>query len=542
MVANIGDSRAVVGEHKDGKTTAFSLSIDQTPYRADERARVRVAGGLVMSYQQLMGDAPMHDNWGVDLGAETDTSGDPPRIWKEGMQQPGCAFTRSIGDSIGEDIGVTAEPELVQKELMAEDRVLIVASDGVWEFLTNQAVMDMISSFDEPQDACRAVVAESYRLWLHFDVRTDDITAIVAFLDHTATPAAADSQDAVKRTKPNKRGRRASASGVSVGLAIVEQGEAKPARAAPLTTPSVPARRKNIGTSHRERAPSSPSKDESTTHTPPPVVSRVARNLPKSSEESSRIATSLKSSFLFSDITPTQLTTLVGAFERRSVVAGEVVVRAGKPSECFYIVDAGEFTITSNETGNDVEVAHHSVPAPAMVSDAGEVSSLPSFGELALMYGKPSATTVTALSEGALWVLDRVSYTAAIRKQRDDASELLSLLEDVQVLQTLTFAQRQQARDLMRVESYKVGDVICAEGDMSTALFVLIEGLAKYRQGKGGSQMDLPDLKMIGPGDCFGERAISAPVPVPHGASVVCVADVKVRSCQAETPTPDLCP
>ena len=33
--------------------------------------------------------------------------------------------------------------------------------------------------------ACRAVVAESYRLWLQYEVRTDDITIILAFIDTT---------------------------------------------------------------------------------------------------------------------------------------------------------------------------------------------------------------------------------------------------------------------------------------------------------------------------------------------------------------------
>ena len=31
----------------------------------------------------------------------------------------------------------------------------------------------------EPRDACAAIVAESYRLWLQYETRTDDITVIV---------------------------------------------------------------------------------------------------------------------------------------------------------------------------------------------------------------------------------------------------------------------------------------------------------------------------------------------------------------------------
>ena len=107
-VANVGDSRAIVGERKGKRIIAYSLSIDQTPYRADERERVKAAGAVVMSCDQLEGIVPFHENWGVNLGEELDNGGDPPRVWAPGKSFPGCAFTRSIGDHVAEGIGVTA--------------------------------------------------------------------------------------------------------------------------------------------------------------------------------------------------------------------------------------------------------------------------------------------------------------------------------------------------------------------------------------------------------------------------------------------------
>lgn len=122
-VANVGDSRAIVGEKKGKRIIAYSLSIDQTPYRADERERVKAAGAVVMSCDQLEGIVPFHENWGVNLGEELDNGGDPPRVWAPGKSFPGCAFTRSIGDHVAESIGVTAEPELLVKEMTREDKV-----------------------------------------------------------------------------------------------------------------------------------------------------------------------------------------------------------------------------------------------------------------------------------------------------------------------------------------------------------------------------------------------------------------------------------
>jgi serine/threonine protein phosphatase PrpC len=189
-VANVGDSRAVMGVRdadRPGRLKAVALSNDQTPFRADERQRIRSAGGLVMSFEQLMGDAPMHDDWDVDLGNELDHSGDPPRVWESDSQAPGCAFTRSIGDTLGEHLGVIAEPEILSRKLTDADQVIVVASDGVWEFLSNQAVVDLLICYLSPLDACRAVVAEAYRLWLQFDIRSDDITVVISHIDSTKT-------------------------------------------------------------------------------------------------------------------------------------------------------------------------------------------------------------------------------------------------------------------------------------------------------------------------------------------------------------------
>ena len=129
----------------------------------------------------------MHDNWDIDLGAETDTDGDPPRVWLPNKEVPGCAFTRSLGDATGERVGVIPDPELTKKELKEHDKFVCVCSDGVWEFLTNQAVVDMINNFDEPLIAAKTVVAKAYELWLQFDVRTDDITMVLAYIDTRAS-------------------------------------------------------------------------------------------------------------------------------------------------------------------------------------------------------------------------------------------------------------------------------------------------------------------------------------------------------------------
>ena len=161
------------------------------PFRKDERERVKAAGAIVANMDQMDGLEPMHENWtenqgqGGDEDSDTDETGDPPRVWLKNKMVPGCAFTRSIGDSIGESVGVFAVPEMLSKDLNDQDKYVIIASDGVWEFLTNQTVLNMVAAYKSPLKACKAVVNEAYKLWLQYDVRTDDITMIAIYLEET---------------------------------------------------------------------------------------------------------------------------------------------------------------------------------------------------------------------------------------------------------------------------------------------------------------------------------------------------------------------
>ena len=105
-------------------------------------------------------------------------------MWNVTLDKPGTAFTRSIGDACAEGIGVFAEPEHLTRELHELDKYVVIASDGVFEFLTSQTVCDMVHSFKDPLDACKKVVRENYNLWLQYEVRTDDITMIALYLEN----------------------------------------------------------------------------------------------------------------------------------------------------------------------------------------------------------------------------------------------------------------------------------------------------------------------------------------------------------------------
>ena len=79
------------------------------------------------------------DEDGNDIG--------PLRVWLKEADLPGLAMTRSLGDGIAQTVGVTCEPEIWEFELKSEDQYIILASDGVWEFISNQEAIDITQGY-----------------------------------------------------------------------------------------------------------------------------------------------------------------------------------------------------------------------------------------------------------------------------------------------------------------------------------------------------------------------------------------------------------
>jgi len=187
IVANTGDSRAVLGRinSKTREMEAVDLSVDQTPFRLDERARIEKSGGRISTAGELHGDATYASH-------EEYTADDPPRCYLSKQHFPGTAFTRSIGDQVAKSIGVIAKPEVKEYQLRKKDKFLILASDGVWEFISSQEAVDIVKDCQDPYEACHELTMAAWDIWLTEDVRSDDISVTVAFLDSDEMLASLD--------------------------------------------------------------------------------------------------------------------------------------------------------------------------------------------------------------------------------------------------------------------------------------------------------------------------------------------------------------
>lgn len=486
-VANVGDSRAVLAERVGDKFVAVDLSIDQTPYRTDECERVRRCGARVLTLDQVEGikDASI-ECWTT----EEEDDGDPPRLWFPNGMYPGTAFTRSIGDSAAERIGVFAEPEVTSKQLSPSHAFLVIASDGVFEFLSSQSVVDMVSKFDDPQEACYSVVAESYRLWLQYETRTDDITMIVIQF-----------------------------SGLEAALQYSNSYRSVPAmqtwNQVALPTPL-------------EAFQSSSASPTDIEHTSLEVQSFLSMqpSSSKTAEDLHNLREAVAGNFLFAYLSEELRKRVFDVMERKTVQADEVVIRQGDMGDNFYIVDSGEYAVlVDEEDGSPQEHVHTYTVTPN--------APRPCFGELALLYRKPRAATVVARRPGALWQLQRRAFKAALQRVVDPA--VVAILRTVEILRCLNVSQLQLMVEMLTPVLFQEGEYIVRQGEPSHDFFLLTQGEVVCTLRADGAPAGDPGKEVLRlmSGQYFGERALLSCAP--RAASVIARGQVLLRRISRST-------
>ena len=170
IVPNIGDSRAVLARFDkiSGKYKAIELSRDHKPTEKDEAKRIYENEGRIQPFTED----------GEFVG--------PQRVWIKDEEVPGLAMTRSFGDRVAAAVGVMSEPEIKEFDFDENDKYMIIASDGIWEFISSQECIDIIQKYYENNDlkgCCDYLYQESSKRWLKEEEVIDDTTLILVFFE-----------------------------------------------------------------------------------------------------------------------------------------------------------------------------------------------------------------------------------------------------------------------------------------------------------------------------------------------------------------------
>ena len=171
IVPNIGDSRAVLGRlvnKEKNEYKAINLSRDHKPTEKDEAQRIIDNDGRIQPFTEE----------GEFVG--------PERVWIKEEEVPGLAMTRSFGDRVAATVGVMSEPEIKEFTFEEGDKFMIIASDGIWEFISSQECIDIIKNFYDKNDlkgCCEYLYQESSKRWLKEEEVIDDTTLILVFFE-----------------------------------------------------------------------------------------------------------------------------------------------------------------------------------------------------------------------------------------------------------------------------------------------------------------------------------------------------------------------
>ncbi|KAG2628158.1 probable protein phosphatase 2C 48 isoform X2 [Panicum virgatum] len=164
VVANVGDSRAVLGTFTSdgGALAAVQLTVDFKPNLPQEKERIRRCNGQVY----CLADEP-----GVY------------RVWQPSRDSPGLAMSRAFGDYSVKDYGVISAPEVTQRKIGSRDQFVILATDGVWDVLSNEEAVQIVAATPDRGKAAKRLVECAVRAWRRRrrGIAVDDCSAICLF-------------------------------------------------------------------------------------------------------------------------------------------------------------------------------------------------------------------------------------------------------------------------------------------------------------------------------------------------------------------------
>ncbi|XP_061371908.1 probable protein phosphatase 2C 34 [Gastrolobium bilobum] len=175
VIANVGDSRAVLATTSDdGSLVPVQLTVDFKPNLPQEAERIIQCQGRVFC---------LHDEPGVH------------RVWLPDGESPGLAMSRAFGDYCIKEYGLISVPEVTHRNICTRDQFVVLATDGVWDVISNQEAVDIVSSTPDKAKSAKRLVECAMHAWKRKrrGIAMDDISAICLFF-HSSTSSEQVSQ------------------------------------------------------------------------------------------------------------------------------------------------------------------------------------------------------------------------------------------------------------------------------------------------------------------------------------------------------------
>ncbi|XP_021908737.1 probable protein phosphatase 2C 65 [Carica papaya] len=176
VVANLGDSRAVLCTRSSkNQLIPIQLTVDLKPNVPSEAERINICKGRIFAL---------------------DEEPDVYRIWMPEDDCPGLAMARAFGDFCLKDYGLISCPEISHRKLTANDEFVVLATDGIWDVMSNQEVIKIVSSVKDRSTAAKTLVSFAVRTWRSkFPCSRIDDCAVICLFFKEETVASKSTSD-----------------------------------------------------------------------------------------------------------------------------------------------------------------------------------------------------------------------------------------------------------------------------------------------------------------------------------------------------------
>ncbi|XP_030541840.1 probable protein phosphatase 2C 65 [Rhodamnia argentea] len=171
IIANLGDSRAVLCTRgQKNQPVPIQLTVDLKPNIKSEADRIKKCKGRVFA----MDEEP-----------------EVFRVWLPDENCPGLAMARAFGDFCLKDYGLISTPEVSYRKLTQDDEFVVLATDGVWDVLSNVEVVRIVASAKKRSVAAKLLVAHAVTAWKtkYPGCKIDDCAVICLFFKNDQPPS-----------------------------------------------------------------------------------------------------------------------------------------------------------------------------------------------------------------------------------------------------------------------------------------------------------------------------------------------------------------
>ncbi|KAL0318151.1 UNVERIFIED_CONTAM: putative protein phosphatase 2C 65 [Sesamum calycinum] len=184
IIANLGDSRAVLCKtDENNQFVSEQLTVDLKPNLRAEAERIASRHGRVFA-----------------------TNEDPKvyRVWMPDQDCPGLAMARAFGDFCLKDYGLISTPEVTCRKLSENDEFVVLATDGIWDVLSNDEVVKIVASARKRCTAAKLLTEKAVRAWRYkFPCAKIDDCAVICLYFKRQRPVLTKSESEVTHLSLN---------------------------------------------------------------------------------------------------------------------------------------------------------------------------------------------------------------------------------------------------------------------------------------------------------------------------------------------------